>query len=316
MTTFEKISDDFHQLNSRIQDSNTSEFDPVFFNKTIAIIHRLILKLFEQLQNGKSIVALRQEIHEIRNIHSNSKFINRLQNWPEGYQGDYITIEYICRGKQTNTGFRELSDYIELYSLNSAISQQHRNKILKQAILIGETLKKSNSNILICACGSSYDLRLLENTFDLSTSSTIVLNDLDQNALDFSFKKLSSKTKKQVILEHSNALTLIRNLNRKNKQFDLILFGGLFDYLSDKQIKFLLMNSYNLLKPNGKIVFTNIALKNPYKPWIEICANWELIERTSKCNYSICREAGIPEANIFQYKEDTGLTNIVEIIKK
>ena len=102
---------------------------------------------------------------------------------------------------------------------------------------------------------------------------------------------------------------------KQYEKFDLVLFGGLFDYLTDKQIKFVLNNSYQHLSNGGEIMFTNIAKNNPFKNWIEICGNWELTERSNVQNLEICKTAGIPEHKINQYRDLTNLTNIVEIRK-
>ena len=55
--------------------------------------------------------------------------------------------------------------------------------------------------------------------------------------------------------------------------FDLILAGGLFDYLTDRFITRTLAEAWDtLLAPGGRIVFTNIATGNPYRVWISISA--------------------------------------------
>ncbi len=54
---------------------------------------------------------------------------------------------------------------------------------------------------------------------------------------------------------------------------DLILTGGLFDYPSDRQIKWLLAKLFGCLKVGGRLCFTNIARGNPYRAWIEYLAD-------------------------------------------
>ena len=266
------------------------------------------------LRSEYTINELRQKFEKVRKIHSTSSFINRIQNWPEGYQGDYLTIEQICKPPEVMSTF-DIGNYLERYALNCSISQQHRNKINIQAMNILETLANSDSPILICASGSAYDLRLVQETMNLSCQKKIILNDIDSNALKFSKTRLTNKFLENVEFDNGNVISTLKNIHKKHDVFSLILFGGLFDYLSDKQIAFSLKASYDQLQKGGKILFTNIALNNPFKDWIEICGNWELIERSEQDNLNLCEMAGVPLEKVSQYRDYTGLTNIVEIVK-
>jgi O-methyltransferase involved in polyketide biosynthesis len=83
---------------------------------------------------------------------------------------------------------------------------------------------------------------------------------------------------------------------REHGPFDLILAGGLFDYLSDKMIARTLSDAWSMLAPEGRIVFTNIATGNPFRVWIEYMGDWKLIERSEEDVASLCRLAGVPPA--------------------
>lgn len=309
---FQMINDivnEFIQLESRIKKGQGR--NPKDYHSVVSLNHRLMAEL-ETLKLEYSNEELRLRLIEIRNIYSKSNFSRRLQLWPRGYQGDFETIEQICSETNSVENFN-IEYYLEQFALSCPIAQQHRNKINIQAKNIVETItNKKNANILICACGSSYDLRVVQKiieNFDFRVS----LNDLDMDALNFSQSKLNLKVLAKTNLIHSNVISLFKNLKKGNEKFDLVLFGGLFDYLTDKQISFVLKQANCHLNPNGKILFTNIAPNNPYKAWIETISNWELKDRSHTQNIGICEKSGISINDIKCYKDVTRLTNIVEV---
>ena len=75
--------------------------------------------------------------------------------------------------------------------------------------------------------------------------------------------------------------------------FDLVVAGGLFDYLPDEAITRLLQQARErLLTPSGQVLFTNIALENPCRLWIECLADWRLIHRSADHLSRQCADAG------------------------
>jgi hypothetical protein len=65
-----------------------------------------------------------------------------------------------------------------------------------------------------------------------------VFNDADPDALAFSAARLSSIAD-HLTLRCNDVLRLLRRASELG-QFDLVLAGGLFDYLSDRQARFVL----------------------------------------------------------------------------
>lgn len=286
------------------------------YNEVISAMHGMVAAIsqcYHERMEKKEIIDL---LYEPRLIHSRSPFINRLQNWPYGYQGDYETIEYICSGKNKVSDY-SVEYYLEWYALNSAIAQQHRNKVNIQAkYMINQIVEKSTSKILIIGCGNGYDIRAVQNIIKRSKSE-IYLNDIDINAIDFTKNKLDSSTLDHCYFIHENILKLVKNKQLINLKFDMIMFGGVFDYLSDKSVIFLLKNMYkNYLNDSGKILFTNINKGNPFKYWLEYLADWILIERSIYDCYDICIKSNIHGENLKIYSEETGLALITEINKE
>lgn len=176
------------------------------------------------------------------------------------------------------------------------------------------TESSNKPSILSIGCGSCRDIRFIKN-YILETPFKLVLNDFDKEALDFSKKELESIGDKcTYILGHSIKLI---NVFEKHGPYDLIIAGGLFDYLPDKHISFILKNAFNkLLKFGGKFYFKNISENNPYRAWMEYLADWKLAQRSKEHIYKLIANADIGEIVVNINKEETGLTYLVEIIKE
>ena len=208
-----------------------------------------------------------------------------------GYPGDFETIEWLWRG-DNRAPAGTLAHAIETYALNAAIAQQHRNKVAFQAACMLQALATARPcRVLSIGCGGNPDLRTVIDS--VPSSASFVLCDSDKDALSYSRAKLGPIAD-QCHLVHGMVPRVLRRV-RDHGPFDLILAGGLFDYLSDRFIARTLSDAWGtLLAPGGRIVFTNIACGNPFRVWIEDMADWRLIERSEEDIATICREAGIP----------------------
>ena len=90
----------------------------------------------------------------------------------------------------------------------------------------------------------------------------------------------------------------------------------MFDYLNDNNIgKIIQRCFFKILKSGGEFVFTNINQMNPYRPWIEYLANWELIERSASDIHTIVKNAGIPEDSIRHETDQTGMALVFTLSK-
>jgi extracellular factor (EF) 3-hydroxypalmitic acid methyl ester biosynthesis protein len=296
--------------------SATPASSQTVFYQTIAQMNNLCAAINEASDKGVSKDELFKMIAVPREISSKSPFVKRLQTWPRGYQGDFETIEYLC-ANTINAPADTLEYYIEWHALNSAIAQQHRNKVALQAEYISNVLiAKKEPKILIIGCGSGRDLRNIQKNIEVSDAQ-FYLNDIDDSAIEFTKKNLSDGVLKKCTFIHENVLKLVRNPLYNTIKFDLVLFGGVFDYLPTKAIHIILKTMYaKMLTDNSTILFTNINIGNPFKCWMEFIADWTLIERSEADCLQVCTEAGIPHDCVRVFKESTGLTLITEISKK
>ena len=139
---------------------------------------------------GRSKESIFEDLIEIRKIMTESPFLNRMQNWPEGYVGDYLTIEDLYWGVNQSE-FNTYAYFIEEYGIRSPVAQQHRNKVQYQSDLLLKSivLADDSPNILSIGCGGSIDARLILDLIK-DYSFSLVLNDMDDNALGFSREHL------------------------------------------------------------------------------------------------------------------------------
>jgi extracellular factor (EF) 3-hydroxypalmitic acid methyl ester biosynthesis protein len=281
------------------------------YHRVLAVVHQICAAIL----NCEQVELTREEIVQIldpvRRVHARSPFVARLQQWPRGYPGDFETVEYLVAG--TNHAQDAVARSCEAYALSRSIAQQHRNKVHHQAARILQTMlaNPGNTRIASIACGSCPDLRLIRDQLP-TLAGEIWLNDIDPAAIAFSREALRS-IESRCIFREGDAVTAARRLPRNS--FDLVLAGGLYDYLPDRQATLLIQMAYRLLTAGGTFFFTNIARGNPYRTLIEYFGDWMLIERTEEDIYRLCEEAGVSRVNVNIRRDETGLALIIEVTK-
>jgi len=164
---------------------------------------------------------------------------------------------------------------------------------------------------LSVGCGGCRDIAGIEK-YIRDVQCDIVLHDVDSDALELSRNRLGSLRAK-VHSVNGNFLQSLRKVERLGP-FDVILAGGLFDYLTDKHILFFLKKvSEDLLAQNSILFFSNIKKDNPFKVWQEYLADWRLVYRTEDDIISLLAAAGFPDDAVRIEKDETGLTFLVTV---
>lgn len=262
----------------------------------------------EALEQSCPRAEILEHIKDIRIACSESPFIDRAQKWPKGYQGDFETINYIITAQnQAEAG--TFGHVVEDLFLASDICQQHRNKVAHQAQLIRQAVNaKRDARIISIGCGTSEDIKSCIEQIKASEAE-ITLVDVDQDALAFSIKQLR-KIEEKITQLCGNIYKIMRGLS---EQYDLILIGGVFDYLNDKTIISVLKSLKENLAENGTLFFTNIDSQNPYRIFMEYFSDWTLIERTEMDLERLLRDADWPNGSFNITKDATGLTHLVEV---
>jgi SAM-dependent methyltransferase len=277
----------------------------------ISLTHRLIVTIVRLEQAGCPRETLRASVQRARAVHAESPFVRRLQEWPRGYAGDFETVEYLLQ-QRNRAPVGRFCHFIEQYALGSPIAQQHRNKVDLQArellAAVGNPKACGVPRILLLAAGGSPDLRQVERTV-ADYPFAVTLLDQDKEALAFSAANLP------LIRNHLTLVceNVIRGLARAagHGPFDLVLAGGLFDYLPDRVATSLLRQLRSrLLRSGGQLLFTNISRENPYQRWIEYMADWFLIHRSADDLVALCVAAGFADGAVAIETDRTGLALI------
>ena len=286
----------------------------VAYHSVAACMHKLCAAIREAELAGVSTEEIARKVALARDRHGRSPFVRRIQTWPRGYPGDFETIEHLCSGGPER--FVSTTEcLVEQYCLREGNAQQHRNKIEWQARMILQVATSMpDSIILSIACGGSRDLRSIQDFLGGSLTK-FVLNDMDADALAFSVASLPALEGRITTL-HGDAFSSTRKF-KKQAPYDLILAGGLFDYLDDKQIVWLLPKLHAMLKSGGRLCFTNLAEGNPSRVWMSYMADWHLNERNEDDIGRLLGDSCIPSSTCVAVERDaTGLTLLVKMTKE
>jgi extracellular factor (EF) 3-hydroxypalmitic acid methyl ester biosynthesis protein len=304
-----EVADGFTKLERSGVEDRTSGY-----HKVVSLINQLSPSIELTEKAGFSRADIGGVLEPVWKLHSKSPFVCRMQTWPRGYPGDFETIEYLCEG--TNKARPGTVEYfIERHALTCGISQQHRNKVAWQASKVLETCLGSSEerHVLSIACGGSRDLRSIQSLLK-ATPVQLLLNDMDVDALTHSVNSLPHLEGK-IHPVHANVFSAVRTFKIRGP-FDLIVACGLFDYLSDRQIKWLLDRLARYLKIGGRLCFTNIALRNPYREWMDYVTHWKLVERSEADFITLIREINLDiSMEISMSRDQTGLTHLIELTR-
>lgn len=242
--------------------------------------------------------------------------IKRTRIWPQGYQGDYKTLETIYRNSPSSDG---LGYYLDLLALDTPLAHAVRNRIKRLEDILREEIKKRFApRVLNVACGSCRELIGISNEIK-DNEARIICIDNDNDALNFAEARLRSiGIDNHMDFRRYNALRMFddeTNLMEFDRQ-DIIYSVGLFDYLPDEFLIKLLSALYNLLDTTGVLI---AAFKdaNRYRSqeyhWI---LNWDsFLQRNERDFRNIFYLAGIPEKSIKEEREESGLIIFYRISK-
>jgi extracellular factor (EF) 3-hydroxypalmitic acid methyl ester biosynthesis protein len=142
-----------------------------------------------------------------------------------------------------------------------------------------------------------------------------VLNDYDQTALDLA-KELLGPVARSCTFIPGNVLRAIPALAAQGP-YDLVLAGGLFDYLPDRVARLVIGKALTrLCKPGDVLYFSNIGMGNPYRCWAEYVSDWVLIERDEPGIRRLFDDAHALIGDIRIHRDPTGLSLLTHIKRK
>jgi SAM-dependent methyltransferase len=256
---------------------------------------------------GLTRMEIMPYLAEVRTLHAQSPFVRRLQAWPQGQPGDFETVEWLCEAANRAPA-NTVAWAIEQQTLQSPIAQQHRNKIAIQArAVLQAATGREGLRVLSLGCGGCRDLSLLEGLLAPSRAR-FVLVDSSRAALEFAERRLAWLAGSCRFV--AGRLPGVLWSLPVDGPVDLVVAGGLFDYLPDRWARATLASVRSLLAPGGSVLLSNIARGNPYRVWMEYIGEWRLIERSEADLEALLTTAGFDASCVRVTRESTGLALI------
>lgn len=318
----------FTELPQSIREADDELCPHLFFEKTMKPLTLEIIacetELFamaagDRKEEAKAKSVIQEILDPLFPFIKQSPEMNHSLLWPRGYAGDFEMVQSIM---ENNKIFDKADPLKTLWGviLKQDICEQHRNKMKHQGeVLIKGCMERKGANgetaeILTLACGPCPDLQMIQDDIENSDVHFILL-EKDIGAIQFSQSILNSKVLEKCDFVEGNVLHLHRGTvvaHIPENGYDLVLAGGLFDYLSDKMIIRLLAYIWNdLLAIGGSIFFTNVITDYKARFHTEAIMNWSLIERSDDELRNLCQQAGIPKNCVTTMPESTGITIMV-----
>jgi hypothetical protein len=274
----------------------------------IAMIHGLCAGIETAERAGCAREQIERVIAPARRVHSRSAFIGRLQAWPRGYPGDFETIEWLADGRP-RCDLGDPTYWIEWYALNCAIAQQHRNKLIWQHTLMAQAASEGG-RILSVGCGGCADAAIYPPAI---ANAEFVLVDTDADALGLAQQRIRAARSVEIV--QKDAVRGLKEIVALGP-YDLIVCGGLFDYLRDYVILRLIKSLYErALRPGKTLAFTNINTANEFRVWIEYLASWNLIHRSDKDIREAVRQLELAGNRLIVETDSTGIALLCKLEK-
>ena len=262
-----------------------------------------------EIKDISVIKHLRSQFHQKTNhIFSKGYIYNRARTWPQGYHGDYKTLETAYRNIPLSDG---LGHYLDRAALDSTLAVAVRNRIRKlQDILKEELRNRTEPSVLNIACGSCRELVEIAPDI-LKSKANILCLDNDEDALSFSYSRLYyTGVLSRLEFRKHNALRMFDH-ELTLKDFgtrDIIYSAGFFDYLPSDFLAKMFNTLYKVLNPGGKLIapFKDVRRYRPQDyHWI---TDWDgFLQRREEDFREILDQAGIPESAITESREESGV---------
>lgn len=254
-----------------------------------------------------------------------SPFAYRTYRKPLGYAGDYEMVNMMLRDPME--GASTYAEFMNSIFIKMEPAEAHRNRIdilvdYLNAEYIHRPENDTNVNILNVACGPAAEVqRFISNNAD-SNYYDFTLLDFNSETLQYTeamLKDLCEKYDRNTSIEfiQASVYSLLKSgaglgIEKYSNKFDFIYCAGLFDYLSDKVCRKLLIMFNQWVKPGGKLVVTNVHPKNAVTNWIEHVLEWYLIYRDEEQLLKLAPELG--QQRVFS--DETGVNIFLEITKE
>ncbi len=207
-----------------------------------------------------------------------SPFVRRVWEKPNGYAGDWETIEMMYRNEPAGVG--RLGQAIDgvFLRLPPVVAARNRRELLAEQI--AQASARGPAAIASLACGPA---REITDVLDRSPEmiAQVSLLDLDPTAIENAREQIGRRRMlDRATFYQSNLIKLA--LGREELTLppqDLVYSIGLIDYLPDDLVIALLNVIHPWLRPGGRVILGNFDPANPARGLMELF-DWSLIHRT------------------------------------
>ncbi len=288
----------------------------------ITLLNDSILEVCAQFERevGDPLTVKKAQVYfreKTNALLSKSRAINRTRTWPQGQQGDYMTLELTYKNRPLSDG---IGYYLDKYILSSSLGVGVRERIEKMGALLKQELKsRRNPMVLDIACGSCREVFELAPEIK-SSGAKFTCVDLDSDALDFSLDRLAYAgiTSDHAELIQYNALRMF-DPEMAQMEFgmrDIIYSIGFFDYLPDEFLVKMLNSLYTLLNPGGKLIVAFKDAKRYRSQLFHWLVDWDgFLQRTENDFERIFKDARIPERAFSMSRVPSGVIVFYTITK-
>lgn len=231
--------------------------------------------------------------------------MRRARTWPEGYPGDYLTLEAIYANQPQSEGIGRLLDRYFL-SRTLAVAVRSRLRML-QRLLSERAADESDAHWLNLAAGSCRELLSVQ---PAAQPRRILCIDYDANALEYAERLLAAHAGDTITFKVENAFRMAnakRNIEQYGK-FTTIYSAGLFDYVKSNPLARLIAGLYGSLAKGGVLIapFKDAARYETFDyHWL---VKWHFfLQRSEDDIRQLFADAGVPAERVTAMRDDSGV---------
>jgi len=243
-----------------------------------------------------------------------SPMVTRARLWPEGYPGDYKTLEGVYANQPSGEG---VGLHIDRYFLSRTLAVAVRSRLrrLSELLRLRAAVEQTDVKWLNMACGPCRELQYISPAIK---NRTIFCVDSDANALLYAKKLLATSQVGQCQFLAENAYRFA-NAQRNVKRFgyfSTIYSAGLFDYIPSDRLAIIISSLYHSLADGGVLIapFKDCTRYETFDyHW---ASRWHFFLQRSESDFrGVFNSAGVPEDAVRMERDSSGVLLFFTIYK-